>query len=209
VAQEFARDRAIAVSGIGLNRQDISFGSTRIDRLAAIFRPTRQHREKVNNEIHGNLVLPASARQVRKKRTRQRAHSTSWCARIPLRPVGTQTPPPQIPPAGFEPATCALGKRCSIQLSYEGVNSDCRWPKGRCKGWVPHCARFLPPRLKTAITAEAGDVVRLAHRDHHVAGLKKVIGLGVENHPAPKLLHSEDKQVVFPVRFRIADGLAD
>ena len=24
---------------------------------------------------------------------------------------------PGTPPAGFEPATCALGKRCSIQLS--------------------------------------------------------------------------------------------
>ena len=29
------------------------------------------------------------------------------------------------PPAGFEPATCALGKRCSIQLSY-GSMTDTR-----------------------------------------------------------------------------------
>ena len=29
--------------------------------------------------------------------------------------------PEKVPPAGFEPATCALGMRCSIQLSYEGV----------------------------------------------------------------------------------------
>ena len=28
---------------------------------------------------------------------------------------------PEAPPAGFEPATSALGKRCSIQLSYGGV----------------------------------------------------------------------------------------
>ena len=25
-----------------------------------------------------------------------------------------------VPPAGFEPATCALGMRCSVHLSYEG-----------------------------------------------------------------------------------------
>ena len=30
----------------------------------------------------------------------------------------------RVPPAGFEPATCALGMRCSIQLSYEGLCTD-------------------------------------------------------------------------------------
>ncbi len=28
------------------------------------------------------------------------------------------------PPAGLEPAACALGKRCSIQLSYEGRSEE-------------------------------------------------------------------------------------
>lgn len=32
----------------------------------------------------------------------------------------TQSMGRTMPPAGFEPATCALGKHCSIQLSYEG-----------------------------------------------------------------------------------------
>jgi hypothetical protein len=45
-------------------------------------------------------------------------------------------------PAGFEPATFALGKRCSIQLSYERQRGDCIVPhRVRCcvQGAVFNC----------------------------------------------------------------------
>ena len=54
-------------------------------------RPDADHEAEVNSSKYGNLQL-----------------ISAYCGSG------------QVPPAGFEPATCALGKRCSIQLSYEG-----------------------------------------------------------------------------------------
>ncbi len=39
----------------------------------------------------------------------------------------------KMPPAGFEPATCSLGMSCSIQLSYEGVDTSLSRQEGSLK----------------------------------------------------------------------------
>lgn len=36
-----------------------------------------------------------------------------------------EAPPEEAPPGGFEPPTCGLEVRCSIQLSYRGNRGDC------------------------------------------------------------------------------------
>lgn len=74
------------------------------------------------------------------------------------RPIPTRGEPqaptacagPAMPAAGFEPATSALGKPCSIQLSYAGphvhalVGFICGNPRG-IPFWVSACVAFRVP----------------------------------------------------------------
>ena len=57
---------------------------------------------------------------VNRKRFRRGRHAEF--ARSSQGKTGTR----EVPPAGFEPATCALGKRCSIQLSYGSITHSNR-----------------------------------------------------------------------------------